>query len=208
MKSLAVAAIAYTLSACQPTAPAPTFLELMIAPVKAPALAPSLQPLAFGFKVGETISFTEDLTVKTVQTAPVPLDAGATYILSYYKGRLLKVVAVSSQITGDPLGTEGKETFDSLKAALTERYGKPINGLQASGSTVYRRIDEFYECLAYTGCGLWMVMFKTPEKSASIQLHGVSRGRGYINVTVEAAEWSDAVDQINAAKSKALTNSL
>lgn len=208
MKSLTVAAIAYILSACQPTAPAPTLLELMIAPVKAPTPAPSLQPLAFGFKVGETISFTEDLTVKTVQTAPVPLDAGATYILSYYKGRLLKVVAVSSQITGDPLGTEGKETFDSLKAALTERYGKPINGLQASGSTVYRRIDEFYECLAYTGCGLWMVMFKTPEKSASIQLHGVSRGRGYINVTVEAAEWSDAVDQINAAKSKALTNSL
>lgn len=60
---------------CQPTAPAPTLTELMIAPVKAPS-APastpiqSLPPLAFGFKVGETIPYTEDLTVKTVQTSP------------------------------------------------------------------------------------------------------------------------------------------
>lgn len=193
---------------CQPNAPAPTFTELMIAPVKAPPPAPTLQPLAFGFKVGETIPYTEDLTVKTVQTAPVPLDPGATYVLSYYKGRLLKVSALSSQITGDPVGTEGKETFESLKAVFTERYGKPTDGLQVSGSTVYRRTDEFYECLAYTGCGLWMALFKTPDKTASIWLKGISRGKGHINVTVEAAEWSDVVDQINAAKSKALSNSL
>lgn len=73
---------------------------------------------------------------------------------------------------------------------------------------MYRRADEFYECLAYTGCGLWMALFKTPEKTASIWLKGVSRGKGYIDVTVEAAEWSGVVDQINAAKSKALSNSL
>jgi hypothetical protein len=66
----------------------------MIAPVKAPTPVPTQQPLAFGFKVGETILFTEDLTVKTVQTAPVPLGVGATYVLSYYKGRLHKAAAV------------------------------------------------------------------------------------------------------------------
>lgn len=204
---------------CQPNAPAPTLTELMVAPLKWPASAPAstpaptppaptLPPLAFGFKVGETIPYTEDLTVKTVTAAPVPLDPGATYVLSYYKGRLLKVSALSSQITGDPVGTEGKATFNDLVAVFTERYGKPFDGLQASGSTVYRRTDEFYECLAYTGCGLWMALFKTPDKTASIWLKGISRGKGYIDVTVEAAEWSGVVDQINAAKSKALANSL
>lgn len=198
---------------CQPTAPAPTLTELMVAPVKAPsAPAPtptqSLPPLAFGWKIGETIPYIEDLTVRTTQTAPVPLDPGAAYVLSYYKGRLLKVAAISSEITDDPMGTEGKATFNDLVAVFTERYGKPFDGLQASGSTVYRRADEFYECLKYTGCGLWMAVFKTPEKTASIRLKGVSRGKGYINVTVEAAEWSGVVDQINAAKSKALSNSL
>lgn len=198
---------------CQPTAPAPTLTELMIAPVKAPS-APastpiqSLPPLAFGFKIGETIPYTEDLTVKTATTAPVPLDPGAAYVLSYYKGRLLKVVAISTEITDDPMGTEGKATFRDLVALFTERYGKPFDGLQASGSTVYRRADEFYECLKYTGCGLWMAVFKTPEKTASIWLKGASRGKGHIEVTVEAAEWSGVVDQINAANSKALANSL
>ena len=198
---------------CQPTAPAPTLTELMIAPVKAPS-APastpvqSLPPLAFGFKIGETIPYTEDLTVKTATTAPVPLDPGAAYVLSYYKGRLLKVVAISTEITDDPMGTEGKATFNDLVAVFTERYGKPFDGLQASGSTVYRRADEFYQCLNYTGCGLWLAVFKTPEKTASVWLKGASRGKGHIDVTVEAAEWSGVVDQINAAKSKALSNSL
>ena len=54
----------------------------------------------------------------------------------------------------------------------------------------------------------WMALFKTTEKTASVWLKGTSRGKGHIEVTVEAAEWSGAVDQINAAKSKALSNSL
>lgn len=204
-------ALAALAAACQPTAPAPTLTELMIAPVKVPSApppAPTLPPLAFGWRIGEAISYTEDLTVKTVQTASVPLDPGATYALSYYKGRLLKVAAISTEITDDPMGTEGKATFNDLVALFTERYGKPFDGLQASGSTVYRRADEFYECLKYTGCGLWMAVFKTPEKTASLRLKGISRGKGYIDVTVEAAEWSGVVDQINAANSKALANSL
>lgn len=199
---------------CQPTAPAPTLTELMIAPVKwpasapAPAPTPSLPPLAFGFKIGETISYTEDLTVKTVTTAPVPLDPGAAYVLSYYKGRLLKVVAISTEITGDPNGSDGKKMFKDLLTVFTERYGKPIDLTQVVGRTLYRDADEYYECLKYTGCGLWQALFKTPEKIALLRLYGTGRGSGYMKITVEADEWSGVVDQINAAKKKTLSNSL
>lgn len=176
------------------------------APVQTPAAA--LPALAFGFKIGETITYTDNQTSVTTTDAPAPWEPGATYILNYYKGRLLKITAISDHITDDIYGHTGKEKFNNLVSVFTERYGKPSSGVQQTGLKLYQEADEFYQCLKYKGCGMYSAVFETPTKGFAVQLHGTGRGSGYIELTFEATEWNAVVDEIQAAKNKILIGSM
>lgn len=77
--------------------------------------------------------------------------------------------------------------------------------LSRSGIILYQNYDEFYQCLAYDGCGYWRDGFKSPDRYISIQLNGLGRGKGYIYLEYEAQpEWDQAFDQ-NKADKKAVT---
>ena len=108
---------------------------------------------------------------------------------------LQKVVMLSKDITGDVYGSEGKEAFADLKGKLTSKYGDPTNGLERVGMKLYEERDEFYQCLAYDGCGIWVALFedKSQEDYVALALKGLGRGKGYIELTYEGPRWSDAV---------------
>lgn len=209
MKTTLILALTAALTACQPDISG----EQPFRPAVPPHLqvynpAPTLPALAFGWKIGETIPYTDNQTVVTATTAPAPWEPGATYILHYYKGRLLKITAISEHITDDIYGRVGKEKFNNLVSVFTERYGKPSSSVQHTGLKLYQEADEFYQCLKYKGCGMYSAIFETPTKGFVVQLHGTGRGSGYIELTFEATEWSAVVDEIQAAKNKTLIGSM
>ena len=85
--------------------------------------------------------------------------------------------------------------------ALTEKYGKPKSSYHNVGVRLFKDPDEFYQCLAYDGCGFWVDVFDLPDRAILLKLNGLSRGTGFITLAYEAQpEWSKAMDQNTAEK--------
>ncbi|GAB6064870.1 hypothetical protein [Deferrisoma palaeochoriense] len=111
---------------------------------------------------------------------------------------LCKISVVTKDIAEDPYGTEGKARFDELSTLLSEKY-KKTSGTQIVGLKLWDQQDEFYQCLAYPGCGMWASVFESETKVVALELLGLTRGRGYLRLTVEAKpEWEEALKKYNA----------
>ena len=157
--------------------------------------------------LGATLTKTKsDRNLETYKatTLPKSLSGFDAYILIFADGKLAKVTAVGSDITNDPTGSNGKERFESLTSALTEKYGRPGKGLQSVGNRLYKEYDEFFECLAYSGCGAWNSIYETADKDIVVEIKGQRRGSGYLVLTVESTpQWSNALDVYKARKQSA-----
>jgi hypothetical protein len=129
-----------------------------------------------------------DRNLEIYRTTSLPRNVSDTesYSLMFADGRLVKLWAVGKNIVNDPTGSNGKERFEALRSALTEKYGKPTSNAQTTGNKLYRESDEFYQCLAYSGCGVWASIYETSEKVVSVELKGMSRGTGFLDITAEA----------------------
>jgi len=110
---------------------------------------------------------------------------------SYYgvvdeKYGLVKVIVVES-ITDDAYGSKGIEDYKKLSAILSKKYGNPSDKFEYSGKELYKESDEFYQCLAYQGCGAYSSYYK-PSGGAmiSLELKGKSRGQGYLTINYES----------------------
>lgn len=108
---------------------------------------------------------------------------------------LVKVVMISETISGDVYGSAGKARYDELKGVFTRKYGNPTQEREVSGMELWDEPDEFYECLAYDGCGYWISLFQKNGSVYSVNLKGLGRGEGYITVGFESPQWSDALDK-------------
>jgi hypothetical protein len=140
---------------------------------------------------------------------PKNLSDAESYILVFSDNKLVKIIAATKNIEGDIYGREGKERFDNLKKTLTKKYGPPSVNYQSSGNKLYNENDEFYQCLAYKGCGTWASCFTTPTKDICLDLKGIRRGTGFIQVTAESIpEWGKALEQYKKLKSKSDSDSL
>lgn len=133
-----------------------------------------------------------------VKTATVPsnLSIAETYSLIFHDEHgLQKVAMFSKDFKDDPFGTSGKRTFHTLKESLNEKYGKPSSGTETTGLKLYKDSDEFYQCLAYSGCGMWAALWE-PKTGGSIALEikGGRRGQGFVVLTYEGPEWESAID--------------
>jgi len=99
---------------------------------------------------------------------------------------LVKIVVISKTIEGDIYGTEGKDQFDKLVRMLKSKGYRVEKEYQKSGMELYKDEDEFYQCLKYEGCGVWYALLEDSTHNIGVELKGLNRGEGYIQMDVEA----------------------
>jgi hypothetical protein len=100
---------------------------------------------------------------------------------------LQRVIMGSKIIKNDLYGTKGKREFDKLKQALTNKYGEPSEFNEIIGLQLWDKPDEFYQCLQYDGCGIWIAIFTDSEHKGGIvlELNGLRRGVGFVSLSYE-----------------------
>lgn len=116
-----------------------------------------------------------------------------------------RIIWISEEISNDAFGSAGKRNFNEIKTILTEKYGNPESAMEKTGVTLWKDRDEFYQCLAHDGCGLWFALWKTvePAMKISLKIQGVRRGEGFIVLTYEGPNWSEIVAKVNSSENKA-----
>lgn len=141
--------------------------------------------------------------LKTLVAFSVPKawSEAEAYLAVTYQGNLVKVVAVSKDFTNDITGLEGKKGFSHIKEVLTGKYGKPTGGAERIGGSLYKEYDEFYQCLNYTGCGIFYAVYKFDGGDIFLELKGKSRGVGYLSVSYESPEFTVAKSEIKQSDS-------
>ena len=143
--------------------------------------------------------------VQTCQTKslPKPLSIAEIYILLFHSRKgLVKVGMFGKTISDDITGSDGKADYAHIKTRLTTKYGARLTGVERVGQKLYDGHDEFYQCLAYAGCGGWLSLWKGSDGSGIVlKLEGLSRGVGYLTLTYQSKEWSKIVDDEKAKKS-------
>lgn len=144
-----------------------------------------------------------DRNMESYKTPSMPKNLSdlESYSLIFADGKLAKMWGTGKNITDDPSGSSGKERFETLRTALLQKYGQPSLNSQTVGNKLFKENDEFYQCLKYSGCGLWVSAFETPDKLVSIELKGLNRGTGYLEVTTEAKpQWVQALEVYKSRK--------
>ena len=150
-----------------------------------------------------------NLEIYSTPSLPRQLSDAEKYFLTFSDGKLVKVSAIGKKILNDPSGREGKERFSVLKNSLGEKYGPPSFSYESTGNKLYKEYDEFYQCMAYDGCGMWAAAFDAPGKMVAVELNGLSRGTGFIKVIAEAVpEWNNALDKMKSFKNQSDSDAL
>lgn len=191
-----------------------TALFFLLAPVVAmPSLAFADAP--FGLTWGMSKVEVEDLGVTLLDgnkernleiyqanELPIDLSNAEFYSLIFDENQgLQKVTMVSDTISSDAYGREGKSAYDRIKTALTDKYGAPSNDYNFIGLKLWDEPDEFYQCLAYDGCGGWASFFENNETGevTALTLRGLRRGEGYLTLAYEGPGWAAALDEKDEA---------
>lgn len=150
-------------------------------------------------QMGVNLTLDRDIeSVATYDTLTLPRDISG--IEQYYlqipeRYGLQKIVAIGEDIENDPFGTDGKQEYERIKSIISGRYGEPSDEANVVGLTLYDERDEFYQCLQYDGCGGWMAIWETKGVAVVLQLKGLRRGTGYIDIVIEGPKWSEFVHQ-------------
>ena len=125
-----------------------------------------------------------------------PVSFGDIYQLVFDSKRgLQKAVMLSNDITDDITGREGKELYGKVKNSLVKKYGE-AKDYEYSGLKLYDEYDEFYQCLAYSGCGSWLSFWEPVNGgTVSVSLEGLGRGKGFLKISYESKKWAIVVDE-------------
>ena len=154
------------------------------------------------------VKLTPNESVKGAYTAknlPKKLSDGEDYGLLFMQGLgLVKIFALTSDITGDLYGSKGKERYSQLKTAIANKYGKP--DYEREWTVSVADSDKFYQCLARNDCGSWLSYWGDPENATDgtilLRIRGLSRGTGFIHLDYESAAYHTARQQEEAEKSR------
>lgn len=138
------------------------------------------------------------LNILTSVSAPKAWSKGEMYAALTHKGKLVKVMVSSVDITDDILGSEGKELYSHMKSLLEKKYGPPSTNYEIIGKKLYDDYDELYQCLDYSGCGAYMSIFKFAGGVIAIQLKGKRRGEGFLTISYESPGFSIAKEEIKS----------
>ena len=148
-----------------------------------------------------------DLTVyKSIKLPKQPSTTDLANLIFDKKQGLQKITWLSDDITDDPYGSEGKAQFSELKSTLEDKYGSPDSRLSMErvGLSLYKDADEFYECLDYTGCGMWSALWTGSYGTVGLSISsGGLRGTGWLKVTYEGPAWEGLIDARDARTDQA-----
>jgi hypothetical protein len=138
---------------------------------------------AMGVALTET-SVQDNLHIYECDLLPKNYSLARKYLLAFDEGSsLVKIKMVTELISNDPFGKEGKERFDDLLSLFKNKFEvSRINCYKSRD----RSSDEFYECLMDKSCGTWEALLNDPNKNITIELKGLERGLGFIQVIIEA----------------------
>lgn len=137
----------------------------------------------------------QSITLCLTNNPPIPLSFGEVYSLTFDGDLgLQKVIVAGKDISDDVSGRKGKEQYENIKEALSEKYSKPTFATERSGITLYDEYDEFYQCLEYSGCGVWTALWEL-NGSIGLSLNGIRRGEGYLTLTYESPDWSFVLEK-------------
>lgn len=139
-----------------------------------------------------------------VASLPKNLTIANSYSLIFVTEKYLqKIIMYSEDIENDASGNKGKEQYKKIKMNLQKKYGPPVHESEFSGLKLWKKWDEFYQCLAYDGCGYWLSAFKGKKSGLiMLELEGVRRGRGFIKLTYEGPSWEAFMDAKEKIESK------
>ena len=121
----------------------------------------------------------------TCTSLPKNFSLAERYILIFSDDSLVKITMIGNTISKDIYGSDGKEAFINTFELLKNKYSIHLFRTD-SGLKLYDEPDEFYQCLAYDGCGLYAAILKNDSKTVTLQLKGLERGKGYLIITAEA----------------------
>jgi len=176
-------------------------VTLVLAAVAAPAFAGP-----FGFEPGQTqaqieakigkLDATSQPMLFVTHGAPVPLEGIESYALMIGKeAGLCKVAAVGVNIKDDDQGTALRAAYDELKAALTEKYGRPskVREELASGS-IRNEPDDFMMGLKLEERmhhAVWSKPSSPGVKAILLQARAMDGNIGYLNLIYEFPNFPD-----------------
>jgi hypothetical protein len=134
-------------------------------------------------------------TIYSADALPMNMNQADYYILYFGDDEgLAKIIVLTKKITGDIYGTDGKDRFNDIVEILDKKYTrKDVHNY--IGLTTYKKDNEFYQCLAYDGCGYWAAEHTAEDRYINTELLGISRGVGRIRLLVEwVPVWGNIVD--------------
>ena len=163
-------------------------------------------PFGLTWKMGEQelrshgfseVSNTGGLKIMQSFSVPKAWSKAEKYYAVTHDGELIKAIAISKSFTDDVYGSEGKELYSKMKSILSKKYGAPTSSFEVVGNSLYDELDEFYQCLDYSGCGSYLSIYETLGGTIGIQLEGERRGQGYLRVGYESPYFTEAKAKIN-----------
>ena len=192
-------------AAAPEAAPAPenTGAPENAAPPAAAAMPAEAQP-PFGLKWGMHVNDLSSLGIKVASTSTsgnivmvnvkeLPNafpDTNTVNMLFDRQLGLVKVRWTSSALANDPTGSQGRSKYGEMKKTVVESRGNPSDETLVVGARLFDQEDEFYQCLAYEGCGVWSALWEEkPSGGVLLSVEGLGPGQGYVQLDFESADW-------------------
>lgn len=145
------------------------------------------------------------LSLVCTNEVPIPVSFAEEYLLVFHNTwGLQKMLIVGETIDNDIYGMKGKRLYSDIKKLLIKKYGNTEKSYEYVGRELFDEQDEFYQCLKYPGCGNWISLFKTPDIKFMLQLNGIKRGRGYVDILFEGPKWDEYLE--NKKNQNQITN--
>ena len=149
-----------------------------------------------GIKVGERTQTGELTVVKAEEIPDAFADTKMVNMLFDRQLGLVKVRWISYDIEADPNGSLGRSKYGEMKAIIASQLGEPTDETLVVGARLFDQEDEFYQCLAYEGCGVWSALWEhSPSGGVLLSVEGVGAGKGFVQIDYESANWQQAASQ-------------
>ncbi len=141
------------------------------------------------------------LTAVIMEDLPHPLDDTDTVIGYVHPAYgLNRVVWKGRPIHEDLYGILGREAFDAFEVRLSRSFGDPMSS-KTVGNEKFTEDDEFYECLGFGNCGIWMSLWQTPTGYVVLQLESKGSGTGQLVLTFDKRSLTDGTTAAEQAVS-------